>query len=115
MPSSKQAAIVGTDYTLCKPVKLTLNASGGSVQTTSDLTPGAYTLVATTTCLVAHGASLTAPDATQGTGTTGSFCVPAGGVVGISLATTGMFSAISVDSNTGVLIISGPMHRGNHD
>ena len=115
MPSSQKAAIQGTDYTGCKPVKLTINASGGSIQTSSDLVPGAYTLLATTPCIVAHGASLTAPDGSQGTGTTGSFGVPAGTAYPISIAATGKLTTISVDSGTGVLIISGPIYRGNHD
>ena len=116
MPSSQKAAIQGTDYTGSKPIKLTINASGGSVQTTTtDLTPGAYTLLATTPCLVAHGATLTAPDGSQGTGTTGSFGVPAGTAYPISIAAAGKLSTISVDSATGVLIISGPIYRGNHD
>lgn len=116
MPSSLKAAIQGTDYTGCKPVKLTVNASGGSVQTTTtDLTPGAYTLLSTTPCIVAHGASITAPDGSQGTGTTGSFVIPAGTSVPLSIPAAGKLSVISIDTATGILLITGPIYRGNHD
>lgn len=116
MSSSLKAALYGTDYTACKPVKLTINASGGSVQTTTNsLVAGAYALLATTACIVAHGASITAPDGTQGTGTQGSFAIPAGVSVPLSLAADGKLSVISIDSGTGVLVITGPIYRGNHD
>lgn len=114
--TTSQAAIYGTDYSSSKPVKLTVNASGGSLSTsTATLVVGAYTFLSTCNAYCVMGEALVAPDGTQGTGTTGSFVLPAGTPVTISVQTASKVSVISIDTNTGVFIATGPILRGDYD